>query len=99
MAAAKLGQAWVVMSGWSDGQRVSAAVFGPEPVIATPPRVPPPGSNEIETRITIAWPGTWLNQTHLIDGQRPATTLPITLDPASSCFQQWASAPGWRYGC
>jgi len=32
----------VVMSGWSDGQRVSAAVFGPEPVIATPPRIPPP---------------------------------------------------------
>ena len=99
MAAAKLGQTWVVMSGWSDGKHVSAAVFGPEPVIATPPRVPPPGSSEIETQITIAWPGTWLNQTHLIDGQRPATTLPITLDPASPCFQQWANAPGWKYGC
>ena len=99
MAAAKLGQTWVVMSGWSDGKRVSAAVLGPEPVIATPPRVPPPGKNEIETQITIAWPGTWLNQSHLIDGQRPATTLPITLDPASTCFQQWANAPGWKYGC
>ena len=99
MAAAKLGQTWVVMSGWSDGKRVSAAVFGPEPVIATPPRVPPPGSSEVETQITIAWPGTWLNQAHLIDGQRPATTLPITLDPASPCFQQWANAPGWKYGC
>jgi predicted amidohydrolase len=99
MAAAKLGQTWVVMSGWSDDKRVAAAVFGPEPVIATPPRIPPPGKNEIETQITIAWPGTWLNQTHLIDGQRPATTLPITLDPASTCFQQWANAPGWKYGC
>ena len=99
MAAAKLGQTWVVMSGWTDGKRVSAAVFGPEPVIATPPRVPSLGSNEIETQITVAWPGTWLNQTHLIDGQRPATTLPITLDPVSPCFQQWANAPGWKYGC
>ncbi len=99
MAAAKLGQNWVVMSGWSDGRHVSAAVFGPEPVIATPPRVPAPGSNAIETRITVAWPGTWLNQSHLIDGQRPATTLPIAIDPKSSCFQQWASAPGWKYGC
>jgi hypothetical protein len=96
MAAAKLGQNWVVMSGWSDGQRVSAAVFGPEPVIATPPRIP---SADIERQITIAWPGTWMNQSHLIDGQRPATTLPIALDPASSCFQQWAKDPGWRYGC
>jgi len=99
MAAAKLGQTWVVMSGWSDGKRVSAAVFGPEPVIATPPRIPPEGKNEIETQITIAWPGTWLNQTHLIDGQRPATTLPIAIDPASKCFRDWASAPGWKYGC
>jgi predicted amidohydrolase len=99
MAAAKLAQIWVVMSGWSDGQRVSAAVFGPEPVIATPPRIPAAGKSEIETQITIAWPGTWLNQTHLIDGQRPATTLPIVLDPASSCFQQWAKDSGWKYGC
>jgi predicted amidohydrolase len=99
MAAAKLGQTWVVMSGWTDGKRVSAAVFGPEPVIATPPRVPSLGSNEIETQITVAWPGTWLNQTHLIDGQRPETTLPIVLDPVSPCFQQWANAPGWKYGC
>lgn len=99
MAAAKLGQNWVVLSGWSDGHRVSAAVFGPEPVIATPPSIPPPGKNEVETQITIAWPGTWLNQTHLIDGQRPATTLPITLDPASSCFRQWAKDSGWKYGC
>jgi hypothetical protein len=43
MAAAKLGQNWVVMSGWSEGQHVAAAVFGPEPVIATPPRTPPAG--------------------------------------------------------
>ncbi len=99
MAAAKLGQTWVVMSGWSKGQGVSAAVFGPEPVIATPPRVPPAGENEVETQITIAWPGTWLNQSHLIDGQRPTTTLPIALDPASACFQQWAKDPGWKYGC
>ncbi len=99
MAAAKLGQTWVVMSGWDDGQRVSAAVFGPEPVIATPPRVPPTGKNDVETQITIAWPGTWLNQSHLIDGQRPATTLPLALDPASSCFQQWAKDSGWRFGC
>jgi len=99
MAAAKLAQTWVVMSGWSDGQRVAAAVFGPEPVIATPPRVPPSGKNEIETQVTVAWPGTWLNQSHLIDGQRPATTLPIAIDPASECFQKWASAPGWNDGC
>jgi predicted amidohydrolase len=99
MAAAKLGQTWVVMSGWSDGARVSAAVFGPEPVIATPPRVPPAGKNELETQITVAWPGTWLNQSHLIDGQRPATTLPIAIDPASECFQKWAKAPGWKDGC
>jgi len=99
MAAAKLGQTWVVMSAWSEGQRISAAVFGPEPVIATPPRIPPAGKNEIETQITIAWPGTWLNQGHLIDGQRPAATLPIVLDPASACFRQWAEDPGWKYGC
>jgi predicted amidohydrolase len=99
MAAAKLGQTWVIMSGWSDGQHVAAAAFGPEPVIATPPRIPPAGKNDIETQITIPWPGTWLNQSHLIDGQRPASTLPITLDPASSCFQQWAKEPGWKYGC
>ncbi len=99
MAAAKLAQNWVVMSGWGDGKRVAAAVFGPEPVIATPPRVPAAGKTEVQAQIIVAWPGTWLNQTHLIDGQRPATTLPIVLDPASACFQEWAKAPGWRYGC
>jgi hypothetical protein len=99
MAAAKLGQTWIVMSGWSEGEHVSAAVFGPEPVIATPPRVPQAGHNEVETQITVAWLGTWLNQSHLIDGQRPASTLPITLDPGSSCFQRWSKDTGWKYGC
>jgi hypothetical protein len=99
MAAAKLGQNWVVMSGWSDGHRVSAAVFGPEPVIATPPRIPPPGKNEMQTQITVAWPGTWLNQSQLIAGQHPGETLPLVLDPTSACFQKWASDPGWVYGC
>lgn len=99
MAAAKLGQNWVVIGGWSDGQRVSAAVFGPEPVIATAPRIPAANKNEIQTQITIAWPGTWLNQSQLIDGQHPGDTLPLVLDPASTCFQNWASDPGWAYGC
>jgi hypothetical protein len=53
----------------------------------------------MQTQITVAWPGTWLNQSQLIAGQHPGETLPLVLDPTSACFQKWASDPGWVYGC
>jgi len=47
-AAAHLGQFWLVSSGWrQDPQRQAAAVYGPEPVIATPPQVPAAGQDSV----------------------------------------------------
>jgi len=97
-AAAKLSQTWLATAGWN-GTEPSTWVFGPEPVIETAPRRNTQGTNRIEHRITTPWPGTYINQQKLIDGQLPLNTIPLVLDTKSKCFQDWKQAPGWLRAC
>ncbi len=94
-AAAFLGQFWVVTSGWETGLRQSAAIYGPEPVVATPPQIPLPGENSVTREVTAPWQGTWINQRHLIGGQQPWATLPLVLDMRSEVFRRWRDSAGW----
>ena len=97
-AAAKLGQFWVVAAGWAQPGKPTGLLLGPEPVIATPPRVAGPGAR-LEVEVTAPWSGTWINQDQLIDGQQPWNTLPLTLAKDSQCLSEWRKANGWKYMC
>jgi predicted amidohydrolase len=97
-AAAKLGQFWVAAAGWAEHSKPAALLLGPEPVIATPPRVAGPGEL-LEAEVTAPWAGTWINQSELIDGQQPWHTVPLVLAKHSSCLAEWRKADGWRANC
>jgi predicted amidohydrolase len=97
-AAAKLSQTWLAIAGWS-GTEPSTWIFGPEPVIETAPQRNAAGTNRVEHTITTPWPGTYINQQKLIDGQLPLNTIPLVLDTKSTCFEQWNQAPGWLRAC
>lgn len=97
-AAAKLSQTWLAIAGWR-GTEPSAWLFGPEPVIQTAPRRNAAGTTRVEQGITTPWPGTYINQQKLIDGQLPLNTIPLVLDPKRECFQTWRKAPGWLRPC
>jgi hypothetical protein len=66
-------------------------------VIATPPRVAPPGE-PLEVEVAAPWSGTWINQDQLIDGQQPWNTLPLILAKHSVCLAAWRKADGWKSG-
>jgi hypothetical protein len=97
-AAAKLGQFWVAAAGWAQPGRPAGLLLGPEPVIATPPRVAGPGER-LEIDVTAPWSGTWINQDQLIDGQQPWNTLPLVLSKDSECLSEWRKADGWKPIC
>ena len=97
-AAAKLSQTWLATAGWT-GTEPSTWLFGPEPVIETAPRRNAIGTNRVDHGITTPWPGTWINQQKLIDGQLPYATIPLVLDTQSACFKEWREAPGWVRAC
>jgi predicted amidohydrolase len=97
-AAAKLGQFWVAAAGWAPAGKSAAVLAGPEPVVATPPRVSGPGVR-LEAEVIAPWAGTWINQHQLIGGQQPWNTLPLVLSKDSLCLQQWRRADGWRFDC
>lgn len=97
-AAAKLGQFWVAGAGWAERSKPAALLLGPEPVIATPPRVAGPGE-PLEAQVTVPWTGTWINQDQLIEGQQPWHTLPLVLPRNSACLAAWRKAAGWKPRC
>ena len=97
-AAAKLGQFWVAAAGWAPPGKPAGLLLGPEPVIATPPRVAPPGER-VEAEVAAPWSGTWINQDQLIDGQQPWNTLPLVLAKDSACLAAWRKADGWKPAC
>ena len=97
-AAALLGQFWVAAAGWAEHGEPAALLLGPEPVIATPPREAGPGQR-LDAKVTAPWPGTWINQQQLIDGQQPWNTVPLALTTGSDCFQKWRKAAGWLSAC
>ncbi len=97
-AAAMLGQFWIAAAGWAEQGKPAAVLFGPEPVIATPPSAVGPGER-LDATIAVPWAGTWINQQQLIDGQQPWHTLPLVLATDSDCFREWRSAPGWISVC
>lgn len=97
-AAAKLSQTWLATAGWA-GTEPSTWLFGPEPVIETAPRRNAPGNNRVDHSITTPWPGTWINQQKLIDGQLPYATIPLVLDTEGACFKEWRAASGWVRAC
>lgn len=97
-AAAKLSQTWLATAGWH-GSEPSAWIFGPEPVIETAPLRNAVGKNRVEHNIVTPWPGTYINQQKLIDGQLPLNTIPLVLDNKSQCFEDWRRASGWLRAC
>ena len=97
-AAAKLSQTWLAIAGWA-GSEPSTWIFGPEPVVETAPQRNLAGTNRVEHGIKTPWPGTYINQQKLIDGQLPLNTIPLVLDTASQCFQDWRQAQGWLRAC
>lgn len=96
--AAMLSQTWVVTAGWN-GDTPSSWIFGPDPVINTAPMTNAASQNRIERKAQTPWAGTWLNQQQLITGQRPETTIPLALDPSSSCYKKWRESAGWNLVC
>ena len=97
-AAAKLSQTWLATAGWQ-GTEPSAWIFGPEPVVQTGPIRNAAGTTRVEQNITTPWPGTYINQQKLIDGQLPLNTIPLVLDPKGKCFNDWRDADGWLRAC
>ena len=97
-AAAALGQFWVAAAGWNQESKPSALLLGPDPVIATPPRVAAPGE-DIPAEVIAPWVGTWINQTQLIGGQHPSSTVPLVLPIDSPCLAVWRKAQGWQQAC
>jgi predicted amidohydrolase len=97
--AAENGMYWLVTGGWRDGDLTAAMIAGPDPVISTPPLIAAKGRKYVDRPVTIPWPGTWINQAQLIDGQQPWETIPLSLDMNSPCFRRWQSTPGWERVC
>ena len=92
-AAAKLGQFWVAAAGWAPPGKPAGLLLGPEPVIATPPRVAPPGER-VDAEVAAPWSELWINQDQLIDGQQPSNTLPLVLANDNACLATWRKADG-----
>lgn len=97
-AAAKLDQFWVAAAGWADPSKPAALLLGPEPVIATPPRVADPGA-ALAAEVTAPWAGTWINQAQLIEGQQPWNTLPLVLARHNACPTASPKAEDWKPSC
>ncbi len=97
-AAAQLGQFWVAAAGWAAPSHPAGLLLGPEPVIATPPRVAGPGEL-LKAEITSPWSGTWINQGQLVGGQQPWNTLPLVLAKDSACLAAWRKSAGWKPAC
>ena len=85
-------------AGWAPLGKPAGLLLGPEPVIATPPRVAGPGER-LEVEVTAPWSGTWINQDQLIAGQQPWNTLPLVLSKDSECLSEWRKADGWKSMC
>ncbi len=96
-AAAMLGQFWIAAAGWAEQGKPAALLFGPEPVIATPPQAVGPGER-LDAEVVAPWTGTWINQQQLIDGQQPWDTLPLVLPTNSDCFRKMAKGGGVALG-
>ncbi len=76
---ARLGQLWVV----SGGRRVDTS---------TPTLTAVAGADAVRHRTVVPYPGTWINQQQLIDGQRNDLFRPLVLEAENSCFQTWRQA-------
>lgn len=98
-AAAMLSQTWLAIAGWTADGRASTWIFGPDPVISTPPSHSNASSDRVIKKVAVPWGGTWINQQQLIDGQSPYTTIPLVLDVKGECFKNWRKAEGWRQAC
>jgi hypothetical protein len=90
--AAKLGQLWVVSGGRRVGTSTAAGIFGPEPVVSTPTLTAAAGADAVRHRTVVPYPGTWINQQQLIDGQRNDLFRPLVLEAENSCFKSWRQA-------
>jgi hypothetical protein len=87
--AAKLGQLWVVSGGRRVGPSTAAGIFGPEPVVSTPTLTAAAGADAVRHRTVVPYPGTWINQQQLIDGQRNDLFRPLVLEAENRRFHAW----------
>ena len=90
--AAKLGQLWVVSGGRRQGAATAAGIYGPEPVVFTPTLTAAAGADAVRTSTVVPYPGTWINQQQLIDGQRNDLYRPLVLDSGNRCLKAWRQA-------
>lgn len=90
--AAKLGQYWVVSGGRQSESSTAAGIYGPEPVVSTPTLTAEPGAAALRYSTQVPAAGTWINQQHLIDGQRNDLFTPLVLESNNTCFQAWKQA-------
>ena len=88
-ACAKLNQFWLVSGGRRVGDRTSAAIYGPEPVVSTPTLTARAGEPAVRYQTIVPAPGTWINQTQLIDGQQAQWFPPLVLQEGNACLERW----------
>ena len=88
-ASAKQNQFWLVSGGRRAGDHTAAAIYGPEPVVFTPTLTAAAGKEAIRYRTTVPAPGTWINQSQLIDGQQALWFPPLVLQEGNTCLEGW----------
>jgi predicted amidohydrolase len=88
-AAAKLNQYWLVSGGRRVGDHTSAAIYGPDPVVSTPTLIASAGAPAVHHRTIVPAPGTWINQTQLIDGQQARWFPPLVLQEGNESLERW----------
>ena len=71
------------------GDHTAAAIYGPEPVVFTPTLTAAAGKEAIRYRTTVPAPGTWINQSQLIDGQQALWFPPLVLQEGNACLEGW----------
>jgi hypothetical protein len=58
------------------------------------PAPTPTPTPAVRHRTVVPYPGTWINQQQLIDGQRNDLFRPLVLEAENSCFQTWQAGQG-----
>jgi hypothetical protein len=48
---------------------------------------------------TIAPATWWTSQQYIIDGRRPSLYIPLVLDPAGACFEEWRAGSNYFANC
>jgi hypothetical protein len=98
-AVAKQNQFWLVSGGRRSGDRTSAAIYGPEPVVETPTLTAGTEDQVLRYKTLVPAPGTWINQQQLISGQPVLLFTPLVLEESSNCLSKWRASGTGPFPC